>query len=190
MGTLEIILLSIAGVLTLGLFVAVFLIKRNNARQKAREKEEALELLSAFERDCNDFRLRIHMMDEHMSEYSAVFQEAGWSRMITTMHNLDALEDTLKKVQASQDFPEITRVIKSLNGIPLLGVEVSNREAQVALLALGDWKLVTRATFINLIERLHEEALRTQELGVKRERKRLPTLTALAALRDSLGIHS
>lgn len=188
MGNLEIFLFSVAGTMTVGLLVAVRIIRLNNLRQKVQEEVEAMSLFAVFQRECNDFRLRVHMMDEHISEYSAVFHEAGWSTMITTLHNMDSLQDTLNKLTKQRDFPEITRVIKSFNGEPVVDGEVSSRDAKVALLALGDWRLKTRAIFLNLIENLHEEALRTKELGVTRARKRQPTLTAIKALRESLGI--
>ena len=189
MGNLEIFLFSVAGTMTVGLIVAVRMIRLNNARQKEQEEVDAMSLLAVFQRESNDFRLRVHMMDEHISEYSAVFHEAGWATMIATLHNLDTLQDTLNGLAKRREFPEISRIVKSFNGEPLVEGEISSREAKAALLALGDWRLKTRAIFINLVENLHEEALRTKELGVTRGRKRQPTLTAIKALRESLGIH-
>lgn len=189
MTNVEILLFAIAGVLSLALLAAVLTIRANDNRQKIQEEVDAMSLLAVFQRECDDFRLRVHMMDEHISEYASVFHEAGWSSMISTMHNLDALQGLLTKLATQKNFPEVTKIIKSLNGDPTIAVEITTRGAQAALLALGDWRLKTRAIFINLVENLHEEALRTKELGVSRPRKRQPTLTAIQALRESLGIH-
>jgi hypothetical protein len=189
MSTLEILLFSLAGILTLGLLAAAYTIRTNLARQRVQEEVDAMSLFAVFQRECNDFRLRVHMMDEHIPEYASVFHEAGWSSMISTMHNLEGLQDILNSLATKRNFPEVTRIIKSLNGEGPCDGEVTTRGAQAALLALGDWKMKTRAIFLNLIENLHEEALKTKELGVARNRKRQPTLTAIKALRESLGIH-
>jgi len=128
----------------------------------------------------------VRVLDKYTTEYTGVFNEANWSKVVMHLDDLDAAYDELCSLISRYEYKDAMCLVQFLCAD---GAEVPEwvlQQVDAKWDHLYEWKSEVSAILNTVTNRLGEAAEQTKRLGIERTRQRQPTLAALQHLRDKI----
>lgn len=139
-----------------------------------------------FELELEAFKDQVRVLDKYTTEYTGVFNEANWSKVVMYLDDLDAAYEELCSLISRYEYKDAMCLVQFLCAD---GAEVPEwvlRHVDARWDHLYEWKSEVSAILDTVTNRLGEAAEQTKRLGIERTRQRQPTLAALQHLRDKI----
>jgi hypothetical protein len=139
-----------------------------------------------FELELEAFKDQVRVLDKYTTEYTGVFNEANWSKVVMHLDDLDAAYDELCSLISRYEYKDAMCLVQFLCAD---GAEVPEwvlQQVDAKWDHLYEWKSEVSAILNTVTNRLGEAAEQTKRLGIERTRQRQPTLAALQHLRDKI----
>ncbi len=128
-------------------------------------------------------------LERYAGDYLSVFEEAGWSRLLSELEALEQAEKLLHKMIDAEQYDDAI----GLSGMLL--DQLPEDLTEYAAKKFGDfaplrgWNERSRAVLIAIVDHAKIAAKANRELGIRRVGQRKPTLETLAELRKWLRGH-
>lgn len=146
----------------------------------------ALKYAEQFELELEAFKDQVRVLDKYTSEYTGVFNEANWSKVVFYLDDLDDAYEQLCSLISQYEYKDAMCLVRFLcaDGAELPEWILQHVDAKWD--HLFEWKAEISEILHTITVRLGEAAEQTKRLGIERTRQRQPTLTALQHLKEKL----
>lgn len=155
-----------------------------------RYRGQTFKYAEQFELDLEAFKDQARVLDKYTTEYTGVFNDANWSKVVLYLDDLDAAYDELCSLISRYEFKDALCLVQFLCADGSELPEWVLRQVDARWDHLYEWKKELAEVLESVTKRLGEAAEQTKKLGIERTRQRQPTLTALQHLRSKIDSES
>jgi hypothetical protein len=151
-----------------------------------RYRGPAFKFAEQFELELEAFKDQVRVLDKYTSEYTGVFNEANWSKVVFYLDDLDAAYEELCSLISRYEYKDAMCLVRFLCADGAELPEWILRHVDARWDHLFEWKSEVSEILQTVTVRLGAAAEQTKRLGIERTRQRQPTLTALQRLKEKL----
>lgn len=151
-----------------------------------RYRGAAFKYAEQFELELEAFKDQVRVLDKYTTEYTGVFNEANWSKVVLYLDDLDAAYEELCALISRYDFKDAMCLVQFLCADGAELPEWVLRQVDAKWDHLYEWKSEVSEVLDVITANLGVAAEQTKRLGIERTRQRQPTLAALQHLRDKI----
>ena len=151
-----------------------------------RYRGSAYRAAEEFELVLDEYKNRVELLNEHISDYVSVFNEGNWYRALMFIEELDGAYADLCALLTSGEYLDAISLVDFLlaNGAPVPDYVMERVDHKWTPLEF--WENDFDEILVRVSQRLELAAQETAKLGIERRRTRKPTLTAIQELKKKM----